>query len=123
MDSRCGEGDESELVKTLTTSRFFVVGEIPKRRYESEIYTSGVRHCRCQRSSLLKEGRRGTTRHTLLDGFSDSTISECTFGVLSAPVAADVTALKTAESSWRREATWRPNWGGMVSIFSSLGAE
>jgi hypothetical protein len=43
---------------------------------------------------------------TLLEGFKERTISECTFGVLRAPLAATVTALKTAESSWRRETTY-----------------
>lgn len=44
---------------------------------------------------------------TLLDGFRETTISECTFGVLSEPFVAALTALKMAESNCRRDTTYK----------------
>lgn len=58
-----------------------------------------------QRSALLAmfgEDGRGLT---LLEGLRHSTISEWTFGVLSAPVTALWQALKTADRRWDLERT------------------
>lgn len=44
---------------------------------------------------------------TLLEALSDTTVSECTLGVLSAPLAELFTALNIAESRWTRETICR----------------